>query len=518
MAWASREAIAHRPARHSRARGGGITYDVMGNIKTLNRYQAGTIIDSLLYTYTGNQPGTIADRSTDAGPNGKVAGSSTYTYDGNGNVSANTNVVNTGQNKSYTYNLLNLPQVITVPGGSVTYTYDATGRKLRKVAVNGATTTTTEYIDGIQYLNSATAIDFIATEEGRADVNGADYDYQYYMGDNLGNTRITFGTKTGGVMKYQTDDYYPFGLEINSGVTSPKNEYLYNKKELQEELGQYDYGARFYDPVIARWQVVDPMAEISRRWSPYNYVENNPIRMIDPDGMSADDESSSERRKRHNKEFDERIAKEKQAFEDAKNGATIGISSDYQVQDNQPVGESSGNVATGTLNSKEDGGKKDKIADRGNADVDQGSFPLASPTDPNVFVFRLRDNLIHTNIFYSENYIYIDFDEIQKSKIEHVLINSINVWIPNESFFQNKFWLHKLPYLRDAFAAIVDDVRATVNEEWMNGRLLRGAPVMKQRFMQLFRSRIQEGFPGATIDFGPNASTFTRSLVVHNVL
>ena len=212
-----------------------------------------------------------------------------YTYDGNGNMLIASNTANNGQNKSFTYNLLNLPKVSTVPTGTATYTYDATGNKLRKVSVISGVTTNTDYIGGIQYNGASTAdtLNFIQTEEGRAvkQGNGINYEYVYYLGDNLGNTRITFGTKTGIATVLQQDDYYPFGLEIPRIAGSPKNEYLYNKKELQEEFTEYDYGARFYDPVIGRWTSVDPLAEKYRRWSPYNYGVDNPIRFIDPDGM-----------------------------------------------------------------------------------------------------------------------------------------------------------------------------------------------------------------------------------------
>lgn len=174
---------------------------------------------------------------------------------------------------------MNLPETVNNGSNTLTYTDTASGEKLKRVS---SQTGTTDYDNGM--VNDGRTV-FLQTEEGRAIKSGSKFNHEYSLTDHLGNSQVTFDTSSGSANVVQNTDYYAFGKEIPCAVTaSTKNEYLYNGKELQEETQTYDYGWRRYDPLIARWTSVDPSAEKSRRWSPYNYAVDNPIRFIDPDG------------------------------------------------------------------------------------------------------------------------------------------------------------------------------------------------------------------------------------------
>lgn len=242
-----------------------ISYDVMGNITQLVRN--GTGAGTLNYTsYTGNQLNTVTGYSARS-----------YTYDANGNATSD------GMGKGITYNLLNLPQTVTSGASTVaTYTYEASGNKLRNTGSDG----TWDYVNGIVYHNNAIA--FINTEEGRAALNSGVYNYEYNLKDHLGNNRVSIDQYGGTARVIQEDEYYSFGLRKPTGGydLSNNNRYLYNGKEIQTDLtDQYDYGARFYDPVIGRWTSVDPKAELDRRSTSYGYAFDDPMRFTDPDGM-----------------------------------------------------------------------------------------------------------------------------------------------------------------------------------------------------------------------------------------
>lgn len=185
----------------------GYGYDANGNILKLLRKGtvAGTItsLDSLSYNYGGgftnaggsNQLLAVKDSRGDLGQGDFIDGNTSgddYSYDANGNMKDDLNKDIT----NITYNHLNLPETVTFSGSrSITYTYDAAGIKLQKVANDNGTLTTTDYVAGFIYENDE--LQHFAHEEGRVRKNsGGSLVYDYFIKDHLGNTRMTLTEAT----------------------------------------------------------------------------------------------------------------------------------------------------------------------------------------------------------------------------------------------------------------------------------------------------------------------------------
>jgi RHS repeat-associated protein len=105
----------------------------------------------------------------------------------------------------------------------------------------------------------------------------------YYLKDHLGSVRVTVN-ENGDVVHY--DDYYPFGLQMpgrSLEEDGPKERFTGH--ELDDETGLFYAGARYLDPVIGRWMVVDQLAGWYPSWSPYNYALNMPSGLADKSGL-----------------------------------------------------------------------------------------------------------------------------------------------------------------------------------------------------------------------------------------
>ncbi len=271
-----------------------MTYDLNGNITGLvRRNSATTAIDNLTLTYTGNQLLSVSDAgNATQGFLDNINQATEYAYDANGNMTSNGNSYQTLQ-----YNFLNLPSTVMQAGQTLTYSYDATGKKLTKSVTDiaGHPNYAYHYIDGFVYTQSLSSsctsncytFNFVDNEEGRVRLVGTALRYEYDLKDHLGNVHATFDKGSSGTATLiQEDHYYPFGMKLDglSYDNGSGNRDLFNSKELQQELNVYDYGARMYDPTVGRWSTIDPLAEKYSNISPYVYVANNPINAIDPSG------------------------------------------------------------------------------------------------------------------------------------------------------------------------------------------------------------------------------------------
>ena len=107
----------------------------------------------------------------------------------------------------------------------------------------------------------------------------------YYHSDHLGSS--SYITNLDGAV-VQHIEYVPFGevfIEERNNIWNTP--YLFNAKEFDEETGLYYYGARYYDPRLSLWMSADPLEEDYPNIITYAYCHNNPIKHIDPDGLST---------------------------------------------------------------------------------------------------------------------------------------------------------------------------------------------------------------------------------------
>ena len=307
-AYGEGDAIGSNTGRYSES----MSYDANGNVTSLTRYGQGALMDNLTIAYSGNQPSSVSESAADNNSSSsfeyKKGNGSGYIFNANGAL-----VADKSRGIAYiTYDFNNNPKQIYFTNGSVTkYVYGASGQKLRAThytakpnisstwGVKPAELTVAQILqaDSTDYLMNGNLtmkngkIDKYLFEGGYAQASATssstdNFAFYFYNQDHLGNIREVVNA-SGAVQ--QVTNYYPFGAPYadTSAATNPDFQpYKYNGKELDKMhgLNTYDYGARQHDPILARWDRIDPLCEKYYNVSPYAYCHNTPMNKIDVDG------------------------------------------------------------------------------------------------------------------------------------------------------------------------------------------------------------------------------------------
>jgi RHS repeat-associated protein len=257
-----------------------LTYDANGNIATL---ETGGV--SRTYTY---QPHTDRVDTVQAG--GTTLDAFRYNEQGAAIAAQRLGLSDIAYSPS-----TGLTDTITLGNGhKVIFGYDANQAR----SVKRLTDASGGELSAKQYLRDRSGSPLL---ELSRTVGGEDAKMQYLYGpsgligmqlggqryavvrDHLGSVRCVVDATGAVVAQY---DYTAFGVTVTrAGSTRPDILYYrYTGQELDAETGLYNYQARFYDPELGRFVAVDPQRQGS---SPYVYVLNNPIGLVDPDGEEA---------------------------------------------------------------------------------------------------------------------------------------------------------------------------------------------------------------------------------------
>ncbi len=210
-----------------------------------------------------------------------------YSYDANGNM---TSRVEGSLTYTQVFDAENRLVSVTVSGQTTQFIYDGDGNLVKKVKPDGSWTI---YVGKVYEVDktSGGAVTRTLSYYGVAGAMRISGTLYYVLSDQLGSASVVTDN-SGAVVGEQR--YYPYGeTRVPSG--NMQTDRLYTGQRQMASLGNiYDYGARFYSPLLGRFLSADtivPSVGNPQALNRYSYVLNNPILFNDPSGhkVSCDD-------------------------------------------------------------------------------------------------------------------------------------------------------------------------------------------------------------------------------------
>jgi RHS repeat-associated protein len=199
-----------------------------------------------------------------------------------------------GGNRWIRYDYENRPVRIITPDGTTTdFVYDFEGNRVTKtISAPGTSPQTSTYIGQIYEVTGGKTIQYINAGSLRVAMLTSSGDLLYYLPDHLGSANVMMDSSTPQPAQVRSDQYTPFGsLYATSPVPGTSNakdsDYKFTGQRLDDTTGLYYYGARYYDPLLARF--ITPDTVIQSPYDPqtlnrYAYCRNNPVVYTDSTG------------------------------------------------------------------------------------------------------------------------------------------------------------------------------------------------------------------------------------------
>jgi len=201
-----------------------------------------------------------------------------FSYDAAGNMIAETG-------RTYQYDAENRMKSVN-NGAIATYTYDADGRRVRKVA-GGVTTDFIYDLAGsviAEKQGSTWTVGYIYLN-GQLTAQYKDGTTYFVHKDHLGSSRLM--TRPDRTI-YDSLDYLPYGEQV-AGDTGSTHKFTGKERDAETNLDYF--GARYYSSSLGRFASTDPKGIALRdllnpqKLNKYSYVLNNPLSLFDPNGM-----------------------------------------------------------------------------------------------------------------------------------------------------------------------------------------------------------------------------------------